>query len=123
VNLPRYSTLKRHTPLRKRAKRRDAQRPVTSLAKGRECQIRSPVCTFDDQQTVPCHVPDPMDSGMGHIAPALFVAWGCRACHAICDSGQYEAVRLEPSDRELLLLRGMRRTQSILLREGKITWA
>jgi hypothetical protein len=123
VNLPRYTTLKRHTPLRKRAKRRDAQRPVTSLAKGRECQIRSPVCTFDDQQTVPCHVPDQCDTGIGHIAPELFVAWGCGACHALTTTGSYGGVRLERQDRDYLLLKGWRRTLSILYREGRVTCA
>lgn len=120
MNLPRYTALKRHTPLRKRAKRREAQKPVTSLAKGRECQIRTLVCASVPEQTSPCHVPNQCDTGIGHIAPELFVAWGCYPCHVLTTTGEFNGVRLERDDRELYLLRGMRRTQSILFREGKI---
>jgi hypothetical protein len=119
--LPRYTAMKRSKPMSRRpGKRRTEQRAVTSQAKGRECTIRSPVCTHADDQTVPCHVPDQSDSGTGHIAPPIFVAWGCHACHAITTTGEYNGVRLERDDRDLYLLRGMRRTQSILFREGVI---
>ena len=57
---------------------------------------------------------------IGYIAPPIFVAWGCAACHTLTTTGEYNGVRLERDDRELALLRGMRRTQAILFREGVI---
>lgn len=121
MKLPRYTALKRKAPLRSRpGKRRTEQRAVTSQARGRECQIRTLVCTHMDEQTSPCHVPDQGDTGIGYIAPPIFVAWGCAACHTLTTTGEYNGVRLQPDDRELALLRGMRRTQAILFREGVI---
>lgn len=121
MNLRRYTPIKRRPPMRRKVgKRRTEQKAITSEARGRPCLIRTPVCTFADDQTVPCHVPDQCDTGMGYIAPPIFVAWGCHACHQLTTTGEYQGVRLERDDRDLYLLRGMRRTQSVLYREGKI---
>lgn len=95
--------------------RRMKQKPITDLARGQPCMIRSPVCNFDRETTVPCHLRMQGITGAGYIADPLFVAWGCYACHTLCDSGRFGGVSMERDDRELLLLRGIIRTQKELL--------
>lgn len=89
-------------------------------ARGRECQVRSPVCNFNSETTVLAHVRMIGITGMGHKAPDLLGAWACSACHALIDTGRYGDVELERDDRDLLHLRGMVRTQAALIREHKL---
>lgn len=89
-------------------------------ARGRECQVRSPVCSAIPEQTVLAHVRMAGLSGMGIKAPDLFGAWCCAPCHQLVDTGRYGDTELMRDDRDLLLLKGMVRTQAALLREGKI---
>ncbi len=89
-------------------------------AKGRPCMVCSPVCTFDTETTVLAHIRMSGISGMGFKAPDLLGAWACYACHTLADSGRFNGIELTRDDRELLLLRGMARTQAQLLREGKL---
>ncbi len=89
-------------------------------ARGRECQVRSPVCNFDSETTVLAHIRMSGISGMGYKAPDLLGAWCCSACHTLVDTGCYGDVELLPDDRDLLLLRGVMRTQAQLIREGKL---
>jgi len=91
---------------------------LRKLARGRECQVRSPVCTHDNEQTVLAHIRMQGISGMGLKAPDLLGAHCCAACHALVDTGSYGGAHMERDDRELLLLRGMARTQALLIREG-----
>jgi len=99
--------------------RRASQKPLTKLARGRECQIRVPLYCCDDNTTVvPCHVRLAGISGAGYISDAIFVAHGCHRCHAVVDGQQDSEYTFE--QRRLMLLEGMVRTQAILLREGKI---
>ena len=94
---------------------------LRKLARGRDCQVRSPVCTGDPEQTVLAHIRMQGISGMGLKAPDLLGAHCCAACHALADTGRYGEVSMERDDRELLLLRGVMRTQALLIREGVIT--
>ena len=89
-------------------------------ARGRECQVRSPVCSFMPEETVLAHVRMVGISGMGIKAPDLLGAWACAACHTLCDTGRYGDVEMERDDRELLLLRGVMRTQARLIHEDKL---
>lgn len=89
-------------------------------ARGRDCQVRTAVCTFDPQQTVLAHVRMQGISGLGFKAPDLLGAWACAACHQLVDTGRYGDVELERDDRELALLRGVMRTQAQLIKEHKL---
>lgn len=99
-------------------------------ARGRECQVRSAVCCFDPETTVLAHVRMSGISGMGYKAPDLLGAWACAACHTLVDTGRYatrdaegreiHSVELLPDERDLLLLRGVMRTQAQLIREDKL---
>ena len=89
-------------------------------AKGRECQIRmAGVCNFNPDTTVLCHLPG---GGMGMKQHDLFGAWGCSSCHDVVDgrtetlNSQYYSV----CEITLWHYEGMKRTQEILLNEGKI---
>lgn len=89
-------------------------------ARGRECMVRSPVCSAIPEQTVLAHVRMAGLSGMGIKSPDLFGAWCCAPCHQLVDTGRYFDTELTRDDRDLLLLQGMVRTQAALLKEGKI---
>jgi hypothetical protein len=93
---------------------------LRQAARGRDCTIRTPVCSFATEQTVLAHVRMSGISGMGIKAPDIFGAWSCAPCHVLVDAGQYGGVSLSPDERDLYLLRGMVRTQAILLKEGLI---
>jgi hypothetical protein len=99
-------------------------------ARGRECMIRSVVCSHNPEETVLAHIRMAGISGMGIKAPDLLGAWSCARCHTLVDTGRYAledsegrelySVELTRDDRDLLLLKGMARTQAALLREGKL---
>lgn len=89
-------------------------------ARGRDCQIRSSVCNYDNSTVVLAHVRMNGISGMGLKAPDLLGAWACSACHALVDFGRYLDTTMERDDRDLLLLRGVMRTQAQLIREHKL---
>jgi hypothetical protein len=93
---------------------------LTKAARGRDCLVRSPVCSHNNEETVLAHVRMQGVSGMGIKAPDLLGAWACYPCHMLCDTGQWQDTRMERDERDLLLLQGMVRTQTVLLREGRI---
>lgn len=95
---------------------------LRQLARGRECMVRSPVCTYDTETTVLAHVRMGGISGMGYKAPDVLGAYACHACHTLCDAGHYRGVELSRDERDLLLLNGMARTLSILVKEGRLKW-
>ena len=85
-------------------------------ARGRNCQIRSPVCNGDPDTVVLCHL---NGAGMAMKSDDRHAAWGCSSCHVWVDSG-YANNGYSRSDRDLYHLRGVIRTQEILIAEGKI---
>ena len=96
---------------------------VTDLrreARGRDCMIRSPVCSCDREQTVLAHLRMVGISGAGTKAPDLLGAWSCYPCHQLADLGQFGDTKMTRDDRDLMLLRGIVRTQYQLIREGKL---
>lgn len=96
VPMKRTASLKRTITLkRSRGKRRVAQAPITSMARGEPCLIRIPgTCNGDPATTVPCHFRLSGLSGAGYIPDALYVAWGCSACHTYCDSNHDDETQL-----------------------------
>ena len=94
--------------------RRSSQKHITRLAKGRDCQIRLPgICNWNSETVVACHFRMMGLSGIGYIPDALFIAFGCSACHAHVDSHKDETT-------QLAFALGVFRTQYLLLKEGAI---
>lgn len=59
---------------------------ITQLAKGMPCQIRLVgICNFRSDTTVPAHYSLAGVSGRNIKSPSTCVAWGCSACHDVCD--------------------------------------
>jgi hypothetical protein len=97
-------------------RRRASQKPLTKLARGRECEIRLVgICNGDPRTTVPCHFRMLGLSGGSYIPDAIFVAHGCSACHAYVDTHKDAETQLD-------FAKAVFRTQQYLLDEGKITW-
>lgn len=90
---------------------------LTDYAKGKPCLIRAPeICTFQDEQTVACHVPL-----MGYHGTALkmldwFIAFGCSNCHACVDRQRY--LHLDEALVRTWHLEGMIRTQAYILKKA-----
>ena len=94
---------------------------LRKLALGRECLIRIPgICTMDSSTVVLCHYRMSGFSGIGMKSPDWLGAYGCSACHDVCDarSGHWGGFARE--SRELLLLQGVIRTLATLIDEGVI---
>ena len=89
---------------------------LRKLARGRDCMIRSPVCCFDSDTTVLCHL---NGAGMGRKHHDLVAAWGCSSCHAWVDGG-YAKAGYSKDERDLAHLRGMQRTLEALIDDGVI---
>jgi len=87
-------------------------------ARGRECQIRLPVCNGNPDTVVLAHVRLVGISGLGLKSPDLFGAWACADCHDSVDRRRHTS--LDRDFVRLAHLEGMMRTQYILLQEGKL---
>ena len=94
------------------------QTDLRALAKGKPCQIRTPVCCFDPEQTVLCHYRSVGISGLNIKAPDVIAAWGCTPCHTYVDSN----ASVPRSVRDLLLLQGVARTLYELVKLGLVHW-
>jgi len=90
---------------------------LRQLAQGQPCLIRVPiVCNGNPDTTVLCHIRMIELSGTGIKAPDVFATFGCSACHAVCDGQQKSEYSY--SERRLMLLEGMVRTQMWLMEQG-----
>lgn len=60
---------------------------LLSMAKGRQCLIRSPICNFDIETTVACHGAGVANGkGMGYKVSDAMTVWGCSACNHYTDA-------------------------------------
>lgn len=92
---------------------------LRKAARGRDCQIRlEGVCNFNPETTVLAHIRMAGITGMGMKAPDLLGSWACSACHDVVD--RRVRTDFERDYTELSLLRGVMRTQNLLLNEGAI---
>jgi len=91
---------------------------LRDYARDKPCQVRSPNCSGDVATTVLAHIRQVGISGIGLKAPDLLGAWSCSRCHSYVDQ-QTTANR---EQRELLLLRGVMRTQAQLIRDEVLKW-
>ena len=93
-------------------KRRQSQKKIADLARGKLCEIRVPgVCNGNAETTVPCHYRLAGLSGLAFIPPVFMFAFGCSACHAYCDSRHDDRTRLMHAE-------GVFRTQARLKELG-----
>jgi hypothetical protein len=92
---------------------------LRKLAKGQDCMIRVPeVCNFNPETTVGCHYRLSGLNGISMKPDDLFLAWGCSACHDVCDGRQntkysHSCIRQWHAE-------GVLRTQAELLKRGII---
>ena len=84
-------------------------------AKGRECQVRSPVCNGNPETVVLAHL---NGAGMGRKHDDALGAWCCGASHTWLDGG--DAKTHSKDERDLYHLWGMARTVEALRGEGKL---
>jgi len=94
---------------------------LRKLARNQPCLIRVPiVCNGNPDTVVLCHIRMIELSGTGIKAPDVFATFGCSACHAVCDGQQKSEYSY--SERRLMLLEGMVRTQLWLLDQGILSF-
>lgn len=87
---------------------------LTRAARGRECQVRlSGICNFNPETTVIGHARIIGLSGIGYKLDSALGAHICSSCHSAADADDRH---------ELDFLRGVLRTQALLLKEGLIQW-
>jgi len=91
---------------------------IRDEARGRDCQIRSPVCNGDPATVVGCHLGG---GGIGTKRSDLCcVAWGCSDCHDLVD-GRRRSIYSKTEIR-LWHVEGVIRTLEILEKEGKLKY-
>jgi len=91
---------------------------IRKAARGQECTIQIyPYCNGNPETTVLCHAPSE-HKGMGIKSPDHWGAFGCSTCHDIVDGRK----RVDESSEEVYRchIRGVFRTQSILITKGLI---
>lgn len=93
---------------------RIVSKKLRDSARGQDCTLRLPGCSFDPARTVLCHLPVGM-KGVGVKTPDLFAVFADDCCHAVIDGrakGEFDA-----SD----LLRALAETQMKWVQMGLIT--
>jgi hypothetical protein len=90
---------------------------LTDYANGKPCLIRAPgICSFQDDQTVACHVPLAGYHGTSLKMADWFIAFGCFNCHDCVDRRRYR--HLEEALVRTWHLEGMIRTQAYILKHA-----
>jgi hypothetical protein len=91
---------------------------LRAYARDQPCMVRSPNCCNDPATTILAHIRLVGISGMGLKAPDLLGAWCCSRCHSYVD----QETSANREGRELLLLRGVMRTQNALIKADLLKW-
>lgn len=90
---------------------------LTDYANNKPCLIRAPnICSFQDEQTVACHVPLTGYFGTGFKMADWFIAFGCFNCHDCVDRRRYG--HLEEAVVRTWHLEGMIRTHAYILKHA-----
>ncbi len=102
-------------PLVDLQKRKPIRSPkILASARGEECTISSPWCSFDREETVACHSNFSEDGkGISQKADDIFIAYGCSGCHRWLDAS--DAPKEEKRDR---FHRGLKKTLRKLVDKG-----
>jgi|GEM_PF-1052514 len=91
--------------------------PIRASAKGEQCTLRFPCCTFKPEQTVWCHSNNYVDGkGAGLKARDEEGCYGCAACHAFLDGGYAGHMKRELVDIYFDIARAL--SQAILQHKG-----
>ncbi len=94
---------------------------LRDYAAGQPCLIvEDGVCNGNTETTVLAHWRQVGISGGGMKAPDLLAAFACSACHDFVDGRSH--FHVNRAVRELAHLRGIMRTQSLLIERGLVTW-
>lgn len=60
---------------------------LLSMARGKPCLIRSPICNYDPETTVACHGGGVANGkGTGYKVSDALTCWGCSACNHYTDA-------------------------------------
>ena len=86
---------------------------LRDYARGQPCQVRLPGCDGGGETTVLAHARIIGVSGMGLKAPDILAAHCCGSCHSKADTDHAN---------ELDFLRGVMRTQALLVKKGVLKW-
>lgn len=86
---------------------------LTKLARGRECQIRLPVCNWNPETVVLAHYRMAGQSGIGLKPHSFLGSWACSECHQYVDTHKDEITQIS-------FLLGVLRTQAQILKEGHV---
>ena len=89
---------------------------IRESARGQSCQLNSPYCTYNDEQTVFCHYAEPGEKGIGLKPDDSSGFYGCEQCHSWID-GRIPTKFNDP-DKLPLIFRACRRTWRLLITEG-----
>jgi hypothetical protein len=89
-------------------------------ARGRDCQVRLPVCNGNPETVVLAHFRQIGISGIGHKGPDFIGAWACSDCHSAIDRNGGNIPGMDIDQILLAHARAVFRTQYILWKEGKI---
>ena len=92
---------------------------LRKLAQGKPCMIRTPVCSYNEEQTVLCHLRY-SSTGMSHKENDLIGAWGCFECHRVVDDEGPHRKLWTKEERDMMHMVGVIRTQQELIRLGVI---
>lgn len=85
---------------------------ILQAAKGQDCTLNSPVCNYNPETVVFCHLNERFaGKGLSQKADDIAGFFGCSACHSLYDSGKLE-------DQYFYLLRAMHRTIINLIDRG-----
>ena len=84
---------------------------LRKAARGRQCQVRLPVCNGDPETVVLAHFRLAGISGMGLKPPDAIASFRCAACHSYVDTHKDDAT-------QLAFAHGVFRTPAALMREG-----
>ena len=108
--------------------KRKKQDKYTKSAKGQDCQIRSPVCNNNSETVVFCHL---NGAGMGEKMQNIHGAYGCSSCHDFVDGIEQVGCmyffpdkikvagqEFNTEQRQFYHLKGMVRTQELMIRNG-----
>ena len=86
---------------------------LRDYARGQPCQVRLPGCDGGGETTVLAHARIIGVSGMGLKSPDILAAHCCGPCHQKADTDHAN---------ELDFLRGVMRTQALLVKKGVLKW-
>lgn len=97
--------------------KRQKQDKYTKSAKGQDCQIRSPVCNYNSETVVLCHL---NGAGIGEKMQNIHGAYGCSKCHDFVDGrNKADMNDCHTADQRLHYhLKGTIRTQELMIRNG-----